>query len=162
MSYNISVWKTFEYEYFYTQIDPSFNPEKLFYCSFCCLNFIKQTIYSFTLSALWWAPLLRHLVGCSWARIPKAVPWGEKFHPPSTLGQQKWAWMWQGMNFTLCVMIQKRKMEIYHVLIIFLYNSQFAERKRLFCNSFCSGQQSKHNVNIHVCIIILQKLKYIF
>jgi len=54
------------------QIGPSFNHEKLFYSSFYCLNFIKQTLYSLVLSTLWWAPLLRHLVGCSWARIPKS------------------------------------------------------------------------------------------
>lgn len=42
-----------------------------FYSSFCCLNFIKQTIYSLILPAPWWASLLMHLVSCSWARIPK-------------------------------------------------------------------------------------------
>lgn len=118
------------------------------------------------LSVLWQAPLLGHLVSCAWAQIPKAVPWEDKFHLPSTwVSKTELVWEWRGWGgkvVSVHVMIQKRKMEICQGLIIFLCNSQFAECYCRGVSCFCSVQESKYNLNIHVHITTLQKLTGFF
>lgn len=68
---------------------------------------------------------------------------------------------WGLEGVSVHVMIQKRKMEIYHGLIMFPYNSQFVECYCRTVSCFCSVQESKHNLNIHVHITTLQKLFFL-
>lgn len=156
MLYNTSAWSTFEYEYFYLQIDPSIT-KNLVYRSFCCLNFIRQTIYYLMLLALCgprfsgtWSAAFGH-------ESQKQFPEEISFTRPA---------VWVGKSELKC-----GRSELHSVghdpenedgdLPRFDYSPiQFplsVERKRLFC----SGEQSQHNVNIYVHVAILQKQKLI-